>query len=102
MLLLIVSLKLLSELGLLALSGRWVLRAWLHRLHPHAISGNVFLALLDTVCRPWLWLAKVLSPRIVLPQHHPLVAGCLLCMLWLASTIAKIGVCVQQGLETCR
>ena len=52
MLLLASALKLIAELALLALLGRWVLAAGLRRLAPQALDSNVFLWLLDTLCRP--------------------------------------------------
>jgi hypothetical protein len=102
MLWVISSIKLLAEIGLLALLGRGVLRLWLARLHPHQSERNVFLKLLDALSAPWLWLAQAMSPRVVVPAHWVWVAVALAAFLWLVATTVKIWFCVQTGLEACQ
>ena len=102
MLLLVTALKLIAELALLALLGRWLLVAGLRRLAPQALESNVFLWLLDTLWRPFVTVAGWLTPRWVLRQHLPLVAFCLLTGLWLAATVLKLQLCLEVGLEQCR
>lgn len=96
------SIKLLAEIGLLALLGRGILRLWLARLHPLQMERNLFLRLLDALSAPWLWLAQAVSPRFVLPAHWAWVAFALVAFLWLAATTAKIWLCVHTGLEMCQ
>ena len=94
--------KLLAEIALLSLLGRWVLRAWLSRLSPHAGRGNPVLWLLDALCLPFDHLGRWFSPRIVLAQHHALVAFLLLMLAWVVATVVKISICVNIGVVACR
>ena len=96
------SIKLLTEIGLLALLGRGMLRLWLGRLHPTQMQTNVFMKLLDALSAPWLWMAARVSPRFVLPSHRPWIAFLMLAMLWLLATVAKVSLCVRAGLEVCQ
>jgi len=101
MLMVAISLKLLAEIGFLALVGRGLLRVWLLRLHPSAVSNNLFLQILEWLCQPWLRLARVLTPKFVLSEHLSWVAALLLVMLWLVATTAKIALCAAAGPEVC-
>ena len=94
--------KLLAEMGLLALIGRGILRLWLHRLHPAQAQNNFFLQILEWLCLPWLRLARLVTPKFVLAQHLGWVAALLLGVLWLLATAGKVILCVQAGLEVCR
>ena len=98
MLLLISAVKLVAELALLALVGQAVL-GWLAGTQR---DRNVFYQLLALLGRPFVRLAGWVSPPFVLPQHHPLVALCLLSVVWLAATLAKISICVSLGVSVCR
>lgn len=102
MLLFVTAAKLLAEIALMSLLGRWVLQAWLHRLRPTGGGPNVFVWVLDTLCRPWLTAAGWISPRWVLRQHRALVAFLVLLLLWAAVTVAKIVLCLDLGVQTCR
>ncbi len=90
--------KLVAEIALMALAGQWVvgLMAGARR------AGNPFYLLLETVGRPFVILARRLSPRIVLDRHVPLVAFLLLTLIWLGVTIGRIAYCVQIGVQVCR
>jgi hypothetical protein len=94
--------KLVAEIALMALLGRWVLGAWVQRLAPHAANQNVFLWLLDAVARPFVLTAGCLTPRWVLRQHWPLVAFLLLLLVWVATVLLKIVLCVEGGMAACR
>lgn len=98
MLLFVSSLKLVSEIALMALMGQWLLGL----LAGAKRDSNLFYQLLGVLTRPFLKLARKLSPPIVLDRHVPLVAFLLLAMVWLASTILKINVCLQMGIDQCR
>ncbi|MBK7263817.1 MAG: hypothetical protein IPI03_18970, partial [Rubrivivax sp.] len=68
MLLLINALKLIVEIALLSLAGRWVLAL----LAGAGREGNVFYRVLDIVASPFLKLMRWVSPRMVLDRHVPL------------------------------
>lgn len=98
MLLLVSAVKLVAELALLALLGQAVL-GWL--AGPQR-QRNVFYQLLALLGRPWVRFASWISPSFVLPQHHPLVALCLLSVVWLASVLAKVSLCLSLGVAVCQ
>lgn len=102
MLFVVTALKMVAEIALMALLGRWVLGAWIQRLSPQAASQNVFLWLLDAVTRPFVQAAGWMTPRWVLRQHWSLVAFCLLLLVWVAAVIVKIALCVEEGMPQCR
>jgi hypothetical protein len=52
--------------------------------------------------RPWVWIAIKISPAKVAPQHHPIVASCIVAVLYIAVTLAKIEHCVSVGMVGCR
>lgn len=102
MLLWVMSVKLVAEIALLALLGRWVLAAWLQRVSPRGMASNPFLWVLDVVARPFVTAASWLTPRRV-PRHLlPVVAFALLLAVWLAATVAKIFWCVEAGMQVCQ
>ncbi len=102
MLLLAMTTKLLAEIALLALVGRWVLLAWIGRLAPGSNArSNAVLWLFDTLCRPVVRAAGWIAPGWVPQALHPLVAGCVLAVVWLAATFGKIALCVDMGVQAC-
>lgn len=98
MLWLITTLKLLTEVALLALLGRGVLALLLGAEPQRNAAYWVFYS----VSQPLLRLARWLSPRLVLDRHVPLVAFVLLALLWLLLTVLKIGLCLRLGVALCR
>lgn len=98
MLTLILAIKALNEIALLALLAQGVLAVLTGagRLH------NPVYRLLQVVSQPVVRLARWLSPRPVLDRHVPLVAFILLLWLWLGATLAKLWVCLQAGVASCR
>lgn len=98
MLLFVTSIKLLAEIGLMALFGQWVLGL----LAGAKRDGNFVYQLFGIVTRPLLQMARLLSPRIVIDRHLPLVAFLLLTFTWLAATAMKISVCLEIGVEACK
>jgi hypothetical protein len=97
-LLLVNILKTITEIALMALVGQWVLGL----LAGAKRDTNFFYRLLDVMTRPFVRLARLLSPRIVLDRHVPLVAFLLLAFGWLVLTVAKINICVEIGVEQCK
>ncbi len=98
MLLLASSVKLVSEIALMAFIGQWLLGllAGRHR------DSNLFYRLLATLTAPFVKAARWLAPPVVLDRHLPLVAFLILLLLWLAATATKINLCLQIGVEQCR
>jgi hypothetical protein len=90
--------KLIAEIALLALLGQWVLGL----LAGARRQQNIFYQTLAAVGRPFVWLARRLSPRVVLDQHVPLVAFLLLVFVWVAVTLYRIQTCIQIGVELCK
>lgn len=98
MLLLISSVKLVAEIALMALAGRWLLGL----LAGARREGNVFYKVLDTMAQPFVKAVRVVTPRVVLDRHIPLAAFVALAMVWLLATLAKVQWCVEHGMELCR
>jgi hypothetical protein len=98
MLLLATALKLLAEVALLALVGRWLLGL----LSGAQREQNFFYQVFSIVSKPVERFTRWLSPRIVLDRHIPLAAGVLLLSVWFVSTLLKVQVCIDIGIEQCR
>lgn len=91
-------LKLLAEIALLALAGQWVLGL----LAGAKREQNLFYQVFQIVTRPLVAGARLISPRVVLDRHLPLVAFFILFFVWLVATITKINICVQIGVHLCK
>lgn len=98
MLLLVEILKLLAEIALLALAGQGVLAL----LAGQKRQQNPFYQLFQILTRPVIAGARLISPKIVLDQHVPLVAFLLLSFVWVVATITKIDICVRIGVHLCK
>ena len=98
MLLLIEILKLLAEIALLALAGQWVLGLLAGRQR----NENLFYQLFQVITRPLIAGARLISPRVVLDQHLPLVAFLLMVFVWIVATMTKIDICVRIGVQLCK
>jgi hypothetical protein len=90
--------KLVAEIALMALAGRFVLGL----LAGAKREQNLFWQILDMMVRPFTWAARRLTPRAVLDRHVPLVAFLLLAFSWLAVTAWRIAHCVEIGVQLCR
>jgi hypothetical protein len=97
-LLLVEILKLVAEIALLSLAGQWVLGL----LAGKQREQNLFYQLFQVMTRPFIKGARLVSPRIVLDQHLPLVAFLLLSFVWIVATITKIDICVRIGVHLCK
>jgi len=97
-LLLVEILKLIVEIALMALVGQWVLGL----LAGAKRETNFFYRVLAVMTRPFVRLARLLSPRIVLDRHVPLVAFLLLAFGWFVVTAIKINICLEIGVEHCK
>ena len=98
MLIIVTVLKLIAEIALLALCGQWLLGF----LCGAGRNDNPFYALLRLRGRPWVQVARWLSPRQVMDHHLPLVAFFLLLLVWGTASIAKVGICLQIGVALCK
>ncbi len=98
MLTVVTAFKLIAEIALLALCGQWLL-GWLTGA---SRNGNPFYAFLRLLGRPWIGVARWLSPKVVLDRHLPLVAFLLLMLVWGAASLVKVGICLQMGVNLCK
>ena len=98
MLLLVSSIKLVSEIALMALVGQFLLGLLIGGKR----EGNLFYGMLEVLTRPFVKLARLITPRVVLDRHVPLAAFFLLAMIWIVATGYKINLCVQLGVQACR
>lgn len=98
MLIVVTAFKLVAEIGLLALCGQWLLGF----LTGASRSRNPFYAFLQLLVRPWIAVARRLSPKGVLDRHLPLIAFFLLLLVWGAASTAKVGICLQTGANLCK
>jgi hypothetical protein len=98
LLILVSMLKLLAEIALLALAGQGVLAL----LAGAKRDQNLFYQLLQILTRPFVAGARLITPRVVLDRHVPIVAFLLLFFVWVAATMAKISICVRIGVEVCK
>jgi hypothetical protein len=90
--------KLIAEIALMALVGQWVLGL----LAGAKREQNFFYQILQIIGRPFVSAARLLTPRLVLDRHVPLVAFLMLLFIWLGATIYKIQTCIQIGVELCK
>lgn len=98
MLFLVTAIKLIAEIALLALVGQWLLGL----LAGQRRDSNLFYQLLAMMTRPFVRAARMLTPKVVLDQHVPLVAFLLLGFAWLVATMSKISLCLQAGANLCK
>ncbi|NDZ12670.1 hypothetical protein C7T35_21045 [Variovorax sp. WS11] len=98
MLLLATSVKLITEIALLAMVGQWLLGL----LAGSKRDGNFLYRLLQTLTSPVVKAVRIITPRFVLDRHIPLAAFLALLSVWLVATIAKINLCLQLGVQACR
>lgn len=98
MLILVSIIKLLAEIALMALLGQGVLAV----LAGAKRDQNVFYQLLQVMTRPFIAGTRLITPKVVLERHVPIVTALLLFFVWLAATFAKISICVQIGVEACK
>lgn len=97
MLLLVSAVKLIAEIALMALIGQWILGL----LAGARRDTNFFYQLLSILTRPFVRGTRLITPRIVVDTHVPLVTFLLLAMTWVIATLARISICVQIGVQAC-
>jgi len=95
MLLLTSSLKLIAEIALFSLAGRWLLGL----LAGANRDRNLFYQALSTLTRPFTGLVRRLTPSVVLDRHIPLVTFILLSWVWLFALTEKVRICRADPLQ---
>ncbi|MEO6017984.1 MAG: hypothetical protein ABIP46_12065 [Polaromonas sp.] len=90
--------KLLAEIALLALLGQWVVGL----LAGPARERNPVYQVFQLVGNPWVKAARWIAPQRVPDRHLPVVAFCVLLLLWAAAAVTKIGLCLQIGVALCK
>lgn len=60
---------------------------------------NVVYRLFQIVTRPVIRVVRIITPRLVVDRHLPLVAFFLLFWLWIGLAVAKRYVCLQHNLN---
>ncbi|GIX25144.1 MULTISPECIES: hypothetical protein [Caldimonas] len=98
MLLFVTIVQTVAAIALLSLLGQWVLGL----LAGAGRESNLFYQLLGVLTRPFTRLTRLLTPRIVLDRHIPLATFALLLMAYVASTVARIAICIEIGVHLCR
>jgi hypothetical protein len=98
MLLLVMSIKLIAEIALMSLAALWLVGL----LSGARREGNVVYRLLKVLTGPFVRGARLVTPRLVIDRHVPLVAFLLLAFGWLIATVFKIQLCLEAGVQACR
>lgn len=97
MLFVVTAVKLLTEIALLSLMGRFVLGI----LAGAKRDQNLFYQLLGFVTQPVEKLVRAISPKAILDRHIPLATGVMLLSLWFISTLLKTQECLRIGVDKC-
>ena len=90
-------LQLLLYIGLLALVGQ----GFLYLLSGQGRDSNMFYQLFQILNKPWVWLARRISPSRVADHQVPFVAFFVMGVTYLAVTLAKIEHCVDVAMQGC-
>lgn len=97
MLLLVTSIKLVAEIALLALVGRWLLGL----LAGAKREQNFFYQALTILTQPFTRAFRAITPAVVIDRHIPLLTFFALAWVWFFALIEKVALCqgaVGQGL----
>lgn len=98
MLTLVLITKLLAEIALLVLLAQGLVGL----IAGPAREANTVYRFFKFLGQPWVKASRVLSPRVVLDRHVPLVAFFGLVLIWISATALKVGICLHIGLALCR
>jgi hypothetical protein len=98
LLLLVSIIKLVCEIALLGLAGRWLLGL----LAGQNKENNFFYKALDAVTGPFVKVTRFITPKAIIDRHVPFVAFLLLGFIWIVSVIEKVRICTQIGVELCK
>ena len=98
MLITVVAIKFIAEMGLMAFVGQGVLGVLVGARR----EQNLVYQLFGVLTRPFVSAVRFITPPVVLARHRPLVACCVLSVVWLTATFFKISWCLQIGVAACR
>lgn len=90
--------QLILYIGGLALMGQGLLFV----MSGQKRDTNFFYQLFQIVNKPWTSVARLISPKQVADHQIPFVAFCIVAVLYIAVTLAKIEHCVSIGIEQCQ
>ncbi|NCV15913.1 MAG: hypothetical protein EBV49_15745 [Betaproteobacteria bacterium] len=90
--------KLIAEIALMALLGRGLVAV----LAGARRDTNFFYQILTLLTKPFESLVRLITPRIVIDRHIPLVTFFIMVMIWFAALFAKINACLTMGVELCK
>ncbi|WP_295645646.1 hypothetical protein [uncultured Methylibium sp.] len=89
MLLLVTSIKLVAEIALCALAGRFLLGL----LAGAKREQNLFYQLLGMMTAPFTRTFRLITPKFVIDRHIPLLTFVALGWLWVFMLIEKVSLC---------
>lgn len=92
MLQLVIILKALAEVALFAFLGQGILYLFAGAKREQNFVYTTFRLLTSPVTKATRWI----TPRVILDQHIPWLAFFLLLGLWIALTLAKVGLVVTH------
>lgn len=90
--------RVIAEVALLALLGQGLLGLLAGTKKDH----NLFYQILQIVGQPFVVLARLITHRVIMDRHVPLVAFLLLLFVWIGVTLLKIQTCLQIDVELCK
>ena len=90
--------QLLLYIGGLGLAGQGMLFI----LAGQGKDTNLFYQLICMVNKPWTLIARFVSPKQIVDSQIPFVAFCIVGILYVAVTLAKIEYCLSIGIAACQ
>lgn len=90
--------QLLLYIGGLGLAGQGLL----YLLAGQGKDTNLFYQLICMVNKPWTLIARFVSPKQIVDSQIPFVAFCIVGILYIAVTLAKIEYCLSIGIAACQ
>lgn len=90
--------QLILYIGALGLIGQGLL----YVLAGQNRDSNLFYQLIGMVNKPWIVIARFISPKQIIDRQIPFVAFCIVGVLYIAVTLAKIEHCITIGIEICQ
>jgi len=90
--------QLILYIGGLSLIGQ----ALLFVLSGQKRDTNLFYQLFQILNKPWTAIARFISPKQIADHQIPFVAFCILAIMYIVVTLAKIEHCVSIGIELCQ
>lgn len=90
--------QLLLYIGGLALIGQGLLFV----LSGQKRDTNLFYQLFQIINKPWTTMARFVAPKQIADHQIPFVAFCVIGVLYIAVTLAKIEHCVSIGVQLCQ